>query len=505
MSEQESKIIRMTEEELKDNKLKRSINYSEDIEKEIDFLFGNKIGAVYNYGRDILFDVVPENLSEVINVLKNNPDLEFDILSYIKYKEQRNFLIIGLLSYNKGVTINIRVRHPFAEKRTEYKSVIDSVRQYYETAEYYTDRHYLKDASRDAVILSQTPETLDSFDIYLSFEDDIITKAYLSNDISSFNQSILFKISEINKIIASINILSYKAAIFPEICFCMGIENLLSMKIPKRAVYLRMLLCELFRISSHLSFIVNTSLVIGSQYLLNYVLTEREKVLNIIEMITGSRIIPNFTRIGGVKKDIDENTLKTIFKSLPVIFKNIRRIEDSFSSDIVILRKLKEIGNLNVKQAQSFALTGPNLRASGFRYDMRKDPGHLLYKDFPFTIPLGRYGDNLDRVIIRFKEIYQSLKIINEIIRIMPVGPVDKMFVPSSIEYEQSSVISSVECPDGIFKLYIEIHPDSKIEIIPIGPLSNNMFACEKTLEGCNFNNLLTTISSFCIESPEMY
>ncbi len=495
----------MADEELKNNKEKHSINYSEDIEKEIDFLFGNKIGAIFNYGRDILFDVSPENLPEVINELKNNPELGFDVLSYIRHKEQRNFILIGLLSYSKGITINIRVRYPLAERKVDYKSVIDIIKKDYETAEYYSDRQYVKDACRDAVILSQIPETLDSFDIYLSFEDDIITKAYLSNEISSFNQSILFNISEINKIIASINILSYKAAIFSEICFCMGIENLLSLKIPKRAVYLRMLLCELFRISSHLSFIVNTSLIIGSQNMLNYTLTEREKILNIIEMITGSRIIPNFSRIGGVKKDIDENILKTILKSLPMIFKNIKKIEDSFSSDIVILGKLKDIGQSSIKDGQFFGLTGPNLRASGFRYDMRKDPGYLLYRDFSFTIPLGRYGDNLDRVIIRFKEIYQSLKIINEIIRMLPIGPIDKMLDPSSIDYEQSPIISSIECPDGVFKLYMEIHPDSKIEIIPIGPSSNNMYACEKTLEGCNFNNLLTTISSFCITSPEMY
>jgi len=495
----------MAYEELKNNREKRSTNYSEDIEKEIDFLFGNKIGAIYNYGRDLLFDVSPENLSEVINVLKNNHELGFDVLSYIKYKEQRNFLLIGLLSYSKGITVNIRVRHIFPERKIEYTSVIDSVKKYYENAEYYTDRQYLKDANRDAVIFSQIPETLDSFDIYLSFEDNIITRAYLSNDISLFNQSIIFKISELNKIIASISMLYYKAVVFPELCLCMGIENLLSLKIPKRAVYIRMLLCELFRISSHLSFIVNTSLIMGNQNVFNFTLTEREKILNIIEMITGSRVIPNFVRIGGVKKDIDESTLKIIQKSLPMIFKNIRKIEDSFSSDIVILGKLKEIGYLSVKDAQSFGLTGPNLRASGFRYDLRKDPGYLLYKDFSFTVPLGRYGDNLDRVIIRFKEIYQSLKIINEIIKIIPIGPVDKMLSPSSIYLEESPVISSIECPDGIFKLYMEIHPDAGIEIIPIGPVSNNISACEKTLEGCNFNNLLTTISSFCIESPEMY
>ncbi|MDD3520632.1 MAG: hypothetical protein PHU65_05265 [Actinomycetota bacterium] len=495
----------MTNEELKFNIEKHPINHAEDIEKEIDILFGNKIGAIYNFGKELLFDVSPDNLSEVLNILRNNPDLEFNVLAYIKKKPEKNLLLIGLLSYDKGITINIRVKNIIAERRIDYKSIIDSVKKYFKNAQYYSDRQYLKDTNRDAVILSQLPETLDTFDIYLSFEDNIINQAYLSNEISMFNQDILFKNSDINKIIAKINILSYKAAVFPELCFCLGIENLLSLKIPKRATYIRMLLCELFRISSHLSFIANTSLIIGNQNALNYTLTEKEKILNIIEIITGSRVIPNFIRIGGVKKDIDDSIIKMILKSLPGIFKNIRKIEDLFSSDIVILGKLKEIAYLNIKDARSFGLTGPNLRASGFRYDLRKDAGYLLYKDFSFTIPLGRYGDNLDRVIIRFKEIYQALKIINEIAKILPIGPVAKMMDHSAIVFEESPIISSVECPDGIFKLYIEIKPGSEIEIIPIGPVSNNMHACEQSLEGCNFDNLLTTISSFCIESPEMY
>jgi len=495
----------MVTDELKGNLEKHSMNYSIDAEKTIDFRFGNKIGAIYNFGNDLLFDAVPEILLEILDFMKNNPEMGFDTLSYVKYKDSYDFLLFGLLSYKKNLTVNIRVMLKSKSKEADIKSIMESIGKYYENAKYYSDRAYLKDMNRDVVIFSQIPETLDNFDIYLSLEDNIIKTAYLCNEISSFSQNISFKSFDMNKIIANINVLEYKAAVFPELCFCMGIENLLALKIPKRAVYIRMLLCELFRISSHLSFIVNASLIIGNQSGFNLTLIEREKVLNMIEMITGSRIIPNFIRIGGVKRDIDDYVLEMISESLPVLFKNIRKIEDSFSSDIVLLDKLKDIGSISIKDVNNFALTGPNLRASGHRYDLRKDPSYLLYKDFSFTIPLGRYGDNLDRVIIRFKEIYQSFKIINELIRLMPIGPVGKMISVSSFELEQSPIISSIESPHGLFKLYIEILPESKIEIIPIGSVSNSMFACEKALEGCSFDNLLTTITSFCIDSPTMY
>lgn len=492
-------------EELKDDQKKHSVKYEKDYQKEIEFLFGDKIGTVFNFGKELLFDTVSENIPEIISVLKNNPELEFDTLSYIKYKESARVFLAGLLSYSNGITVNIRLKTSHERGKAELHAIMEELKKHYKNTEYYTDRHYLKDTNRDAVILAQTPETLDCFDIYLSLDDNIIKKAYFSRDISSVSQEMLYKVSEINKIIARINITGYKSAVFPELCFCMGIEKLLSLKIPKRAVYIRMLLSELFRISAHLSSVTNMSLVLGNNNMLNYVLTEREKILGIIEQITGSRIIPNFIRIGGVKKDINENILRMILKSLPSFFKNLRRIEEGISSDIILLEKLKDIGTLGLKDAKEYGLSGPNLRASGVRFDMRKDPGYLLYRDFSFTIPLGRYGDNLDRLIIRFKEIYQSLKIINEIIKSMPVGPVESMREFSIADIMETPVISAVEYPDGIYKLLIEVRPDSGIEIVPIGPMVNNANACEMVLEGCNFDNLLATVSSFSIGSPEMY
>ena len=83
---------------------------NEDIEKNLDFYFGNKIGIIYNFGKDLYFEVSPKDLPEVIDVLKNNSSFNFDVLSYIKYKEHRNFLLIGLFSYERGLSINLRVK-----------------------------------------------------------------------------------------------------------------------------------------------------------------------------------------------------------------------------------------------------------------------------------------------------------------------------------------------------------------------------------------------------------
>lgn len=480
-------------------------SFAENIENNLNYYFGSKIGAVYNFGKEIYFEAGYENLFSIIDSLKNKADFNFNILSSIKYKEASNFLLISLFSYEKSMTLNIRVRNSISYLKLDFKNITSSIKKFFDVSEYYSDRDYIKDINNDLIIFSQTPETLDTFDIYLSLNDNLIKDAYLCDEISRYNSSIIFKSMEINKLISMLNNMDYKAGIYPELCFCLGIESLLQIKLPKRAVYIRMLLCELFRVACHLSYIVSMSLVLGNTAAFNYTLTEKEKILSIIELITGSRIIPNFMRIGGVKKDIEENILDSLHKLIPHLYKGIKKIEDIFLSDVVMLEKLKNVGTADSKSAKASGITGPNLRASGIRYDLRKTSNYLLYKNIAFTVPLGRIGDNFDRLTIRFKEVYQSLKIISELIESMPLGAVGKMINPASLELYPTPIISTVECPHGIFKLFIEIKENRDIEIIPIGPTKNNMILCEKTLSNCSFDELLAVVSSFGIESAEMY
>ncbi|MCL5070417.1 MAG: hypothetical protein M1308_05915, partial [Actinobacteria bacterium] len=469
------------------------------------FYFGNKIGIVYNFGKDIFFEVSYENLPDILESLKNNHDFNFNVLSRIKYKEASNFLIIILFSYEKLITLNIKVKNTVSFLGSDFKSITNSLKKIFEFSQYYSDRDYIKDINNDLVIFSQLPETLDTFDIYVSLDDDVIKSAYLCDEISRYNSGIVFSNKEISKIMSMLNNLDYKAGVYPELCFCQGIESLMQIKLPKRAAYIRMLLCELSRIICHLSYIVSMSLVMGNMKVFNYALTEKEKILNIFELITGSRVIPNFIRIGGVKKDVEDSVLDSLHKLIPPFYKGIKRIEDIFFSDIVLLERLRGKGIVDSKTAKISGLTGPNLRASGIRFDLRKTENYLLYKDFSFTVPLGRFGDSFDRIFIRFKEIYQSLKITGEIIEAMPLGPIGKMINPVNLELIPSPVISTVECPHGIFKLFIDIKENKEIEIIPMGPARNDIIACEKSLVSCSVDELLPVVSSFGIESQEMY
>src|SRR5680860_666557 len=410
-------------EHTKDKNSGMASNLAENVEKNLDYYFGTKIEKVYNSGMDIYFEVRYEDLFVILDTLKNKDDFDFNILSSLKYKEAGGVLLISLFSFEKAMSINIRVKNSASFLEFDIKNAAASVRKLFENAGYFLERSYLKDVVNDAVVFGQVPETLDTFDIYLSLDENIIKEAYLCDEICQYNARVIFEEKEINN-------LDYKAGIFPELCFCLGIENLLQIKPPKRATHIRMLLCELFRITCHLSYIADMSLVLGSTATFNYALTDKEKILNTIEHITGARVIPNFIRIGGVKKDVEENVLDELHKLIPRAYKSIRKIEEIFSSDVLILEKLKNSGIVSSRLAKESGATGPNLRASGVRYDLRKIPDYLLYKNIAFTIPLGRAGDNFDRVLVRFKEIYQSLKIIAEIVESMPLGATGKMINP---------------------------------------------------------------------------
>jgi len=480
-------------------------NFIDNIESNLKYFLGDKINNIYNFGKEIYFEVNYENLFEVLNNLKNNEDFNFDILRNIKYKQKNNFLLIVLFSFEKSTALIIKVTNLNYRFDFDIKNFSFSLKEIFDNADRFLKQDDFNEENSDLIFYSQIPELLDTFDIYLTLDNELIKEAYLNDEISHFNKNIVINSKEINKLISVLSNFDYKDGITPELCFCMGIENLLQIKIPKRAIYIRMILSEIFRINCHLSYLVNMGIILENSLIFNSALMEKEKISSIIELITGSRVIPNFIRIGGVKKDIEDNTLIFINKSIPQLYKNIKRIEDIFFSDNVILEKLINKGILSSKVAKELGITGPNLRASSIRYDLRKNFDYLLYRDIAFTVPLGKIGDCFDRITIRFKEIYQSLKIIREIIHLLPIGAINKMINPTNLEFFESKIISTVEGAHGVYKMLIEVKENNKIEIIPITSIKNNIISCENSLKNCDFEDLLPIVSSFGIDSADLY
>jgi NADH:ubiquinone oxidoreductase subunit D len=386
----------------------------------------------------------------------------------------------------------------------EYNESISIIKNIFDTAEFYEDRSSLKESQVDIAIKNQLVDGMDCLDIYAAVNYNEIEKIYIDTGISKVVGDTFFKNAKLINILTYISRFDYNAGIFPELCFCLALEELMQLKVPKRVQYIRMLLAEFYRISSYLYFISNICKVLGSEIAYNQSLIERERVLRIIEFITGSRIHPNFIRIGGVKKDLNYEKIKNIKDNLPVIFKRISRLETLLLDNSIVTGKLKNIGIADKNTALNLGVTGPNLRSSGIKYDIRKNRNLLLYKDASFLVVSGKYGDCLDRVQLRFREMFQSLKIIHQIINELPEERIKKLINLDDLNFPYSVMVSSVECPHGVFKIYLEVKKNLILNMRIMGPSKNSIYLAEKIIPGNEVEDLELILTSLDISSGEI-
>ena len=144
------------------------------------------------------------------------------------------------------------------------------------------------------------------------------------------------------------------------------------------------------------------------------------------------------------------------------------------------------------------------MRASGIRYDLRKDKDFISYKDLSFMVPIGRTGDCMDRVLIRFSELYQSLRILNQITKKLPAGASRKKINLSHMEFQLSTISCSIECPHGIFKIYIEVEKNNINSLIVKGPSTNSLILSEEILEKNELEDVSLILASLDISPGEI-
>ncbi len=216
----------------------------------------------------------------------------------------------------------------------------------------------------------------------------------------------------------------YLANLFNNLAYCMAVERLLGLEIPLRAQYIRVLLCELNRLASHLLAIGVMAHELGATSVLLYCFREREIIMDIFEMLSGVRMMTSYITIGGLRDELPEGLLDKI-KEVPKIFpEKIDEYEKMLTKNPIWLKRTKGIGYISGKQALSLGASGPLLRGSGINRDLRKASPYSSYDHFDFEVPLGENGDVFDRYMIRIEEMRQSLRIIRQVIDKLPDGPV---------------------------------------------------------------------------------
>jgi len=483
--------------------------FIEKVQSNIETFLKDKIERTYKVGLEVLCILEKENLGPVFKELTENPEFGVNILNNLTKFDNRygSYLLASVSSSTNNFSLLLKVR--LGEKGTgdQFEELVRVLEEFFESAKKYrTSKRQLSEISdhSDLVIYNQMLEGLDCYDIYLQADTDIIEDVFVSDEISRSITQDFYKDLDIINVISKMDTFDWKAGIFPELCFCMNLEELLQIKIPRRVQYIRVLLSELFRIASHLSCLLNTAKLLEYDFAYDLLILERERTLRLIEHLTGSRVFPNFIRVGGLKNDLKAEMEDKIKKGLPDIYRNILKAQTHFFGNSIILKRLRDKGFLDFETALKNGVTGPNLRASGMRFDMRKNRNLLNYKDISFIIPTGKYGDCLDRVVIRFQEILQSLKIINQVIKQIPDEHYKTIGKNPNFDFKYSSMVSSVECPHGAFKLYLEIEDNDILTLVVMGPSRNTLFNLGNVLKGESIEDMNLILSTLDISPGEL-
>jgi NADH-quinone oxidoreductase subunit D len=237
--------------------------------------------------------------------------------------------------------------------------------------------------------------------------------------------------------------------------YCLAIEKLMEVEVPPRAQALRVLLAELQRIASHLVWLGTHSTDIASQSVLFYCFREREKIMAIHELISGQRMMTSYIRPGGVWRDVPagfEDAVKDFLAYLPA---KLDEYEDLLTNNPIWLDRTKGIGVIDGPTALAWGLSGPSLRGSGVNFDLRKAQPYSGYEQYDFNVPLAYNGDVYDRYIVRMQEFRESLKIVDQVIKKLPKGPVmtsNRKVAPPP----RSELGTSMEAVIHHFKLWTE-------------------------------------------------
>jgi NADH-quinone oxidoreductase subunit D len=228
--------------------------------------------------------------------------------------------------------------------------------------------------------------------------------------------------------------LDYLAPLANNVAYAMAVEKLLGWELPARGQAVRVLCCELARLSSHLLGIGVYAMDVGAMTVFLYTFQQRELIYNLSEQLTGARFTTSYTRIGGQTRDLPPGFLDALSKFLDGVEPVIDETDKLLSRNGIFMARTQGVGVISKEDAISYGLTGPNLRGSGMEFDQRKAHPYLGYEQYEFDIPIGTHGDCYDRYLVRMEEMRQSIRILRQVIKTMPEGEINvasaKGFLP---------------------------------------------------------------------------
>ena len=239
------------------------------------------------------------------------------------------------------------------------------------------------------------------------------------------------------------------------LCYCLAVEKLVDLDVPPRAQIVRVLLTELTRIASHLLWLGTHALDLAAISVFWYTWREREIILDIFEMCSGQRMMTSYFRPGGLWRDLPQGFEEAVTQFIELFPERVEEYESMLTENPLYIERTKGIGVISIDEALRLGVTGPNIRATGLPFDLRKAQPYSSYEQFDFEVPTAINGDTYDRYIVRMEEMRQSLRIVQQALDILPEGPYrsnNRKFVPPP----RSELGHSMEAVIHHFKLWTE-------------------------------------------------
>jgi NADH-quinone oxidoreductase subunit D len=298
--------------------------------------------------------------------------------------------------------------------------------------------------------------------------------------------------------------LDYLASMAMNFGYVVAVEKLMGQKIPERAEYMRVILAELQRIASHLIWLGTFGLDLGNFTIFMYCFREREMVLDLFESVTGQRLNYSFYRIGGMPMDFPDTFLSDCQAFLAWFKQRLPEYDAIMTDNILFQKRVQGVGVLDPEVAVDYAVSGPMLRGSGIKWDLRRNDPYSIYDRFDFEIPVFDTCDVWARYLVRRKEMEQSVKIVEQALAQLPTGEVlAKM--PKTIKPPAGQMYSRTESPRGEIGFYIISDGSPKPYRYKVrSPAYVNLSAIHEMLKGCLVADLVAVLGSVDIVLGEI-
>ncbi len=302
----------------------------------------------------------------------------------------------------------------------------------------------------------------------------------------------------------------YVASMNSNLAYCMAVERLAGIEVPRRAEFLRVLVCELNRISSHLIAVGAMAMDIGAVTPFPYALRERERINDLLEEICGARLTYNYIWIGGVSFDAPPGWLERVQAFVESYEKIIPEFNRLITGNKIFVERLRDVAVIPAAMAIDYSLVGPNLRASGVDWDLRRDEPYSIYPELKFDVPLGHgergtVGDCYDRFVVRVREMEESCKILRQCIAMFPHDQPDFRAKVKNVKPPPGDVFVRTEAPRGEQAYYLVSDGTTKASRVKIRTGSFSAMAITEEISiGCMIADLIAIIASLDVVAPEI-